>query len=305
MRVQDLIIFLFPLNNNDKEVIEGGRVLYNKHLQKIGKGKEELAESRRPVAPDLAQQAWLIQVHHKEKDFRGAIAQGNHYTVLESTIPFEPTRLSDDTGIYVVAHCSSNHMVVFGYNNFIESDGSAETEGAAAKLVDFFVKLKLQRIAKLCLVACNTVPGNGAQKDTLEELVIRLHDVGLHPLIAGWDVPIAVNVDRNSPNYGRKENTLKHTLLAEEKHHKFVYKFETVKESFEIDEAKAKGAGIESTYNRLTKGKQYKKEMLRETRPTFSPAPKEGKKGVLVVNWNLTFVRRMKYTAANWSEGKK
>jgi hypothetical protein len=323
MRVKDLIILLFPPQDNpDDEVMKSGRALFAKHLRKNLLGKkepnnntkamlQELDKRRQDqVADDSAQQAWLIQVHHKEKDFTGAVEEGTQFIVLAGTTKFDPKTLSQDsTGVYVVAHCQESLMNVFKHHAAAQGEGDYNDRiaDAAAKLVDFFVKLGLKTMTKLCLVACKTVPDNRIQKDTLECLVMGLHEKDLHPLIAGWDIPIAVNVDEKSPDYGRKQRTgPKPTLLANErKKHKFVYKYEIKDGFFDIKEAsQATDAVKMGMFNKVLKTKDFyqKGEIVGAPTPTFPTDVLKGK-GVQV-KWELAFVRGMKYTPANWSAGK-
>jgi hypothetical protein len=170
--------------------------------------------------------------------------------------------------------------------------------------VSFFTKIGLRSIKKLCLVACNTVPGNRAQKDTLEELVMKLHENDMHPLIAGWDLPIVVNDYSQSPNYGRKMNQTTGQLVSarERKEHKFVYKYEVVDQSFEMKADKAAKPGQkEMQYERELKKTPYakKSEILGKPNPTFRQ--EDAGKGKVKIIWTLAFARCMKYSPTNWS----
>jgi len=316
MKAKELIILLFPASDRDEEVIDGGIALFTRHigrnllkLRDPGSDKDDLlgqlATARESAQEDHAEHAWLIQVHHKTKDFSGEVSAGNHYNVLDATAPLPHEFAGDSVGVYVVAHCDHGIVEVFGHYGMGQGDHGERVTDTATKLVSFFTKLGLRSVRKLCLVACNTVPSNGGQKDTLEQLVLKLHENEMHPLIAGWDIPIVVETNKESRNYGRKKRQTEETMAADlRKQHKFVYKYEVVRGTFDMKKEKAAHEGeVLSQFNRVTKKEDYvkHKQILGTAKPVFTKNDKDGQK--TKITWSMEFARRMKYTHANWSHG--
>jgi hypothetical protein len=333
MNINDLIILLFPNTDMDEEVISGGRALFNKHVGKYllglkqpsadtgallnavaekaqsSSGQSEVSKKSEVTDKSSAQRAWLIQVTNKEGlDLSGALAPDVHYKVLAATAAFSPGTLDKtSTGVYVVSHCDYGLLNVFGhYGRHPEiSTGGMEVfdqhvDAAASKLALFLKKLGLESIQKLCLVACNTVPRDGKQKDLLECLIWKLHEQGLHPKLVGWDIPVVV-VTKEGKDYGRKMHQTSEEMAASlRKKNKYVYKYEAPSNSFTLKAEKAKNEeNIRNQFVREFKKSALSKEALGNPVPTFTSAPKGDDKTEII--WRMEIVRRMKYSSTNWS----
>lgn len=320
MKINDLIVLLFPGSEHDEEVLKGGRALFNKHVSKHLLGLKQahgntddllakLSEKSQPSNATAAQRAWLIEVMPKV-DLSGPLELAVSYKLLASTHAFSPGTLDKtSTGIYVVSHCDYGLLNIFGhYGRHPEITGGqpgafeSHVDQAATKLATFIKKLGVESIQKLCLVACNTVPREGGQKDMLESLMWKLHEQNLHPKVAGWDIPV-VMVTAEGENYGKKQNQSTHEPAAKLRtNNKFVYTYHELADKFTMKTDKAdKQTEVDAQLTREFKKVPAKQEIRGDPKPqiTTKTPSADGKKTELA--WRVNVVRKMKYSLKNWS----
>jgi hypothetical protein len=197
MQVSDLVILVFPNGPTDGEAKQGAAALYNKYLART--------DSRKP------QRAWVIQVENTKATGDAKVLQvGTNFNVTSSTTPWPGELSTDNTGVYLIFHGrQSGTPMLFGELGNMDTGTSpkaiyAKSDAQAVALFKFIENMKIKKIRKLCLLACNSdVP----QKKTsfLKEFVNNFEkwDKALRPMIVGYDDYITV-ADKGL-NAGSKE----------------------------------------------------------------------------------------------------
>ncbi len=329
MKTNDLVILMFSSSQDglDDEVGKGGRALFTKHVRKHILGSDDVAlrdhsvalsklvERRNVTSPEgcLAQRAWLLEAKH----WQSGIESVADLEVIASTDPLPNAEhpFDPNLGIYIVAHFDHSVLTAFGLTGqnvgkklpadaHVDSIVKANQEQSKG-LIGIFKKLGIAKMRKLCFLACR-VAVEPSFKSLLVEFVERLHDEGYDPMIAGWDIPVEVEIGDNE-NYGRKkrqdgDKALTKTLRVT---NKFVYVYRNHDLEFsknpKPDAISDKIKAHQSEVQMEGRQKKTQPQQVWMSPPHKQLDPVKGPVKGDKFKVQIEYVKRVKYTTSQWS----
>lgn len=326
MTVEDLVILSFPGSPYDTEVLDGGDALFQKHVNKLGlqllstdeeDASDSLIEASSHTLSKVtanAHRAWHFVIHHKQDhDWQTPMVPSKDYDLRKATARFDAASLSPRSiGVYIVAHCDHNVPSMFTWHAMDQRIGgitdAAERDRKHEEVLTLISQnvagilkmLGLPMIEKLGFIACNIVPSGSKQIDFLVKLVLALHEHGLHPKVAGWDIPIAIITDEE--NIGRKRHTDGQFAAKFRKKHKYVYVYEDVRGSFDMKAANAlQNALVSGTFNKETKKHVSLAASVHALAPVAFNQQNHTNVSKKTITWKQEIIKRLKFDKSGWS----